>query len=147
MATRARKTATRIKKNVTTASPSIDVGLEKRVLAFAEFAGRIAGTVQARTEGFLDRNTLTAQLSTVRDGAASLLGYLGATAEPPATTPTLKPGGDRRKKRSGGTVDAPGKKHRKPVPNTAESTAAKRQTAKMRDAMTMVKTNRRRGRG
>jgi hypothetical protein len=49
--------------------------------------------------------------------------------------------------RSGGVVDAPGKKHRKPQPTDPGASLADSQAAKMRTAKTMVKTNRRRGRG
>jgi hypothetical protein len=49
--------------------------------------------------------------------------------------------------RSGGVVDAPGKKHRKPMPADPGAKVADSQAAKMRTAKMMVKTNRRRGRG
>ena len=49
--------------------------------------------------------------------------------------------------RSGGVVDAPGKKHRHPMPTDPGANIANSQTAKMRTAKTMAKTNRRRGRG
>ncbi len=49
--------------------------------------------------------------------------------------------------RSGGVVDAPGKKHRKPMPTDPGANIADSQAAKMRTAKTMVKTNRLRGRG
>lgn len=51
------------------------------------------------------------------------------------------------KGRSGGVVDAPGKKHRKAAPADPGANIADSQAAKMRAAMTMTKTNRRRGRG
>ena len=50
-------------------------------------------------------------------------------------------------RRSRGVVDAPGKKHRKPMPTDPSANIADSQAAKMRTAKTMVKTNRRRGRG
>jgi len=49
--------------------------------------------------------------------------------------------------RSGGIVDAPGKKHRPPMPTDPGANRADSQAAKMRAAKTMVKTSRRRGRG
>ena len=49
--------------------------------------------------------------------------------------------------RSGGMVDARGKKHRKPMPSDPGANLADSQAAKMRAAMPMVKTNRLRGRG
>jgi hypothetical protein len=53
----------------------------------------------------------------------------------------------KARRRSGGVVDAPGKKHRKPTPTDPSANIADSQAAKMRTAKTMVKTNRRRGRG
>ncbi len=50
--------------------------MEQRVLAFAEQLGRIVGTVQARTEGWMDRETLNKQIAGVRDSAAELLDQL-----------------------------------------------------------------------
>ena len=122
--------------------------LEQRVLALAEQLGRIAGTFQARAEGWLDRDALTNQIAAVRDGAADLLEQLaggatkGSTKQPVATAAL-----GRTKGRSGGVVDAPGKKHRKPVPADPRAKAADSQASKLRMARTMVKTNRRRGRG
>jgi hypothetical protein len=51
--------------------------VEQRVLAFAEQLGRIVGSVQAKAEGWLDRDALNAQISTVRDSASELLEHLG----------------------------------------------------------------------
>ena len=61
------------------------------------------------------------------------------------TTTTSAPGATADD--SGGVVDAPGKKHRKPMPTDPGANIADSQAAKMRTAKTMVKTNRRRGRG
>ena len=126
--------------------------LEQRVLAFAEQLGRIAGTVQAKAEGWMDRDTLNKQIASVRDGAAQLLKQLSegvakgynakpAAAAPPAATRPQSEGRGR------GAVDAPGKKHRKPMPSDPGATKAASQTAKMRTAKTMVKTSKTRGRG
>ena len=122
--------------------------LEQRVLAFAGQLGRIAGTLQAKAEGWMDRGALTKQIASVRDGAAKLLDQLAggttkASDSPPADAPPL----GKTKRRSGGVVDAPGKKHRKPLPTDPGANIADSQAAKMRTAKTMVKTNRRRGRG
>ena len=122
--------------------------MEQRVLAFAGQLGRIAGTLQAKAEGWMDRDALTKQVAHVRDGAAELLEQLAggateASERPPAAAPALGKTG----RRSGGVVDAPGKKHRKPIPTDPGATIADSQAAKMRTAKTMVKTNRRRGRG
>ena len=122
--------------------------LEQRVLAFAEQLGSIAGTVQAKAEGWMDRDTLNKQIASVRDGAAQLLKQLsegvakGYNAKPAAAAPRPQSEGRGR-----GAVDAPGKKHRKPMPSDPGATKAASQTAKMRTAKTMVKTSKTRGRG
>src|SRR6478735_1713310 len=91
-----------------------DNALERRVLAFAEQLGRVAGTFHVKAEGWMDREALTRQIASVRDGAADRLEHLAGSPTKPA-----------------GRVAA----------------AARGQAAKMRAARTMVKTNRRRGRG
>jgi len=123
-------------------------GLEERVLAFAEQLGRIAGTVHAKTAGWMDSDALKKELARVRDGAAELLQELTADAPPVAvSTRTGGPAPRRTRGRSGGIVDAPGKKHRPPMPTDPGANRADSQAAKMRAAKTMVKTSRRRGRG
>jgi hypothetical protein len=122
--------------------------LEERVVAFAEQLGRIAGTVQARTAGWMDGHTLKEELARVRDGAADLLQQLTAPASVVAENrTTAKAAPPKSRGRSGGVVDAPGKKHRPPMPPDPGAERADRQAAKMRAARTMVKTARRRGRG
>ena len=121
---------------------------EKRILAFAEQIGLIAGTVQAKTEGWLDRDKLNAQLASIRDSASDLLEEIGTskpvaamkrgvqmasdrasagakTSKRPAAS-RARPsaagrvaGGKKGRGRSGGVVDAPGKKHRGPVPSAS----------------------------
>jgi len=117
-------------------------------VAFAEQLGRIAGTVQANAADWMDGDTLKKELARVRDGAADLLQQL--TADAPAVAqngPTAGAAIRNNRGRSGGIVDAPGKKHRPPTPPDAAANRADNQAAKMRAAKTMVKTSRRRGRG
>jgi hypothetical protein len=113
----------------TSATPSD--AIEQRVVAFAEQLGRLVGTVQSKADGWMDVPALQEQVTRIRDGAAGLLKQLGnaaargraATApagsrtgkakKPAASTRTTKAAG-----RSGGKVDAPGKKHRQPAPRT-----------------------------
>jgi len=128
-------------------TPRVD-GVEERVLAFAEQLGRIAGTMQAKTAGRMDGDTLKKELARVRDGAADLLQQL--TADAPAAAenrPTAEAAIRSSRGRSGGIVDAPGKKHRPPMPTDPGANRADSQAAKMRAAKTMVKTSRHRGRG
>ena len=135
------------------------------------------GTVQAKAEGWLDRDALNAQISTVRDSASDLLAQLGggkrkaAAGSRPAsgfkrnasgsmgkdagsTKGGAKGKGAAKAKisakgkvaskvrasatsgtahtksagtgRSGGAVDAPGKKHRRPMPSESGATGAPR---------------------
>jgi hypothetical protein len=107
----------------TSATPSADA-IEQRVLAFAEQLGRLVGTVQAKADGWMDVPALQEQVTRIRDGAAGLLRQLGEAAargKAAAATGTGKPKkpAASTRGRSGGKVDAPGKKHRKPAPRTA----------------------------
>jgi hypothetical protein len=54
--------------------------VQQRVLAFAEQVGRIAGTLQAKADGWMQRETLQTQIASVRDGAADLLEPLAGGA-------------------------------------------------------------------
>jgi hypothetical protein len=128
-------------------TPRVD-GVEERVLAFAEQLGRFAGTMQAKTAGRMDGDTLKKELARVRDGAADLLQQLTADAPAAAENRLTAEAAIRSSRgRSGGIVDAPGKKHRPPMPTDPGANRADSQAAKMRAAKTMVKTSRHRGRG
>ena len=123
-------------------------GMEQRVVAFAEQLGRITGTLQAKAEGWLDREALTKQIASLRDSATELLEQLaGGSTKDSKRSPAATAAPGKTKGRSRGVVDAPGKKHRKPMQADPGANMADSQAAKMRTAMTMVKTNRRRGRG
>jgi hypothetical protein len=132
----------------TVTSESTANAMEQGLTAFAEQLGWMAGTIQAKAEGWMDGDTLRKQIASVRDGAAHLLdqltgGTTKATKKPSAATAARR----ENKGRSGGGVDAPGKKHRKPTAAGAARTVANSQAAKLRTAKTMAKTNQRRGRG
>jgi hypothetical protein len=121
--------------------------MEQRLMAFAEQLGRMVGSIQAKADGWMDRETLNTQLTSVRDGAAHLLEQLTRGATTATGKPAAAAARGRNKGRSGGVVDAPGKRHRKQAPTDPGARISNSQAAKMRTAMTMVKTNRRRGRG
>ena len=124
--------------------------MEQRVVAFAEQLGRIVGTVQARTEGWMDRDALNKQIASVRDSAAELLDQLKTTVTKAATatkTGAAAAATSTKKGRSGGVVDAPGKKHRKPAPEDPRALAADAKASNMRSGKTMMKTVKQRGRG
>ena len=93
--------------------PTSDL-IEEKLVAFAEQLGGVVGTVQAKAEGWLDRSALAKEIGRIRDNAADLLADMNrdtlqrkAPAEGTATPAT---------RRSRGPVDAPGKRHRKPLP-------------------------------
>ena len=121
-------------------------GMEQRVLAFAKQAGYVAGTIQMKTEGWMDRETLRKQLASVRDGASSLLEQLGNAAGKIRRRKAVPPRKNARA-RSGGVVDAPGKKHRKRAPSDPDKALARSQARKMHAATPMEKTARYRSRG
>ena len=81
--------------------------IEQRVVAFAEHLGRIAGTVQARAEGWMDRETLSRQLATVRDAAAELLEQLAGGTAASRMKPEAAPARGENRGRSGGRSTRP----------------------------------------
>lgn len=89
----------------------------------AERLGRIAATVQNKAEELLDRQALRDDVTSVRNAAASLLEQLaGSDAPAKAKKASIRAASAAKssantKARSGGFVDAPGHKHRKPVPS------------------------------
>jgi hypothetical protein len=109
-----------------------DGNVEQRVVAFAEQVGRVVGTVQAKTEGWLDRQKLTEQITHVRDSASDLLKHL-SRGNGEALEPALKRAKAADPKgRSGGIVDAPGKRHRKPSPSVRGAKKSDTRLAKMK---------------
>jgi len=119
--------------------------IERRVVAYAEQLGWLVGTVQAKAEGWLDRDTLTKQISSIRDGAADLLERIAADDGGEAAEPSAAPRRGMNKGRSGGVVDAPGKKHRRPMPQDPKANAADRKRAKAGSRSRSVKSLRGRG--
>ena len=143
-------------KTMAAANPAADSAMttdamEQRVIAFAEQLGRVYGTVQAKAEGWMDREALNKQIAGVRDSAAELLEQLsdGVTSLTKSATKTAVSAASSAKNtgRSGGVVDAPGKKHRKPAPKDARGIAADAKGANMRSARPSMKTMKKRGRG
>lgn len=107
--------------------------LERQVLAFAEQLGYVAGSIESRTEGWMDREKLSRQISSVRDGAKQLLDKLASgVASRVRRAPAAK--GKVARSRSGGTVDAPGKKHRKPAPAGPPAAAARARNTRVSGA-------------
>jgi hypothetical protein len=101
-------------------------GVEPMVIALAEQLGTFLGRVQAKADGWLDNDALREQVGQIRDGAANLLKHVNRASEaarrsaaksmPAKKTSAAQSAQASAKGRSGGTVDAPGKRHRKPPP-------------------------------
>ena len=108
-------------------------GLERQVLAFAEQLGYVAGSIESKAEGWMDREKLSRQVASVRDGAKQLLDQL-ATGVASRVRRRSAPKKPVRKARSGGTVDAPGKKHRKPAPAGPPAAAARTRNTRVSQA-------------
>src|SRR4051812_20432253 len=100
---------------------SVADGVEQKVVQFAEQLGWLVGTVSAKSEGWLDRKTLSAQVARIRDSAADLVTHL--TPAGPETAPGPRKAGNSRSappskqsaaatpSRDRGPVDGPGKRH------------------------------------
>ena len=144
-------TAAATTKSAESAEPTLTADvMEQRVVAFAEQLGRIVGTVQARAEGWMDRETLNKQIASVRDSASELLDQLKTTVTKVATATKASAAAaatSTKKGRSGGVVDAPGKKHRKPAPKDPRAVAADAKASNIRSGKSMMKTVKQRGRG
>lgn len=150
-ASAAKKTAAEVRAGAPAASTAGNV--EARLVAFAEQLGELAGHLEARAAHALDGDALAARLAAVREQAVHLLEHLTPARRSKAVPDVPRPAqptpgsGARAGGRSGGIVDAPGKSHRKAPARDPQRSVARSQAAKLRDAMPMAKTPRRRGRG
>ena len=137
------------KKGTTSATPpaTANDAIEQGVVAFAEQLGTLVGTVQAKTSGWLDCESLGKELTRIRDGAAQLLDQVspaalkGRKAAPKRATKAPLTSQRRR-----GPVDAPGKRHRKPPPQVKVGKHASEPKARV-IGNPGLKTGRRGGRG
>jgi hypothetical protein len=105
--------ATHKNQSAVLATPSDFV--EERLLAFAGQLEWFVGKVQAKTPGWLDRTVLTKEIGRIEDSAADLLAHLKREDVLQRNT-TAKGTAISAPPRSRGPVDAPGKRHRKPLP-------------------------------
>ena len=147
------KTAAVNQSTTTEASMATDA-MEQRVVAFAEQLGRVVGAVQAKTEGWMDREALQAQIASVRDSASALLKQLKTSVSNMASGESGQPqraavgaAAQKNRARSRSKVAAPGKKHRKPMPKDSRAVAADARKSTLRAGQPMMKTMKRRGRG
>jgi len=143
-------TAKAAQSGTAAASNSTAETMEQQIIAFAEQLGRVVGTVQAKAEGWLDRDALKEQLSRIRDGASALLEQLGVQTDAKKVTGSKATANAGNRGRSGGVVDAPGKKHRKPTPSAPVRNASARANAADAGRIAKMKAgnaSHRRGRG
>ena len=120
--------------------------LNSQALALAEQLGRIAGTLEGTAEAWLNKASLTDQLTKVRDGASQLLNSLAGAAangrraiQKTNGAKTSRAVPTRRGASAAGAdpAHAPGKKHRKPSPTVhgakhSDSTIPKAKSAAAR---------------
>jgi hypothetical protein len=102
-------------KNITGPTAPTRDRIERNVVRLAEQLGRLIGTVQARADGLIDRDALSADLAAIRDAAANLATQARGGRQRASATTAAAAAPPRR---SRGAVDAPGKRHRKPLPST-----------------------------
>ena len=102
-------------KDQSEASETTNDPIELEVVAFAKQLGWLVGAAQANTEGWLDRTALSKEIGRIRDSAASLLKQVNREGTLLRKT-AAKQTATSNTRRSRGPVDAPGKRHRKPLP-------------------------------
>ena len=92
--------------------------LGDQAIALAEQLGRIAGTIEGTAESWMDRQTLTDQLTRVRDNATQLLeGLTAGVAKGRKKSKAKNTTGSASARTSrADPVRAPGKRRRKPAP-------------------------------
>jgi 2',3'-cyclic-nucleotide 2'-phosphodiesterase (5'-nucleotidase family) len=139
-------------KNQSTDGPITSDTVEPMVIALAEQLGTFLGRVQAKAEGWLENDALREQVGQIRDGAANLLKHVNS-ASTAARNAVMKPAPKKAKAksttakgRSGGTVDAPGKRHRKPPPQESINKRMGEKTGK-KAGQKQFSAGSRRGRG
>jgi hypothetical protein len=135
--------------------------LSEQAIALAEQLGRIAGTIAGTAEAQLYRQSLTDQLTRVRDGASEMLESLASGAEKGRKMATSSvrsltndvrqtaskaitavgagrwAGKKQRKRKKAGRMDsahAPGKRHRKPAPSVRGAKKSDQRISKARTA-------------
>ena len=117
--------ATREQKNAT------DLG--EQAIALAEQLGRIAGTIEGTAESWMNQQTLTDQLTRVRDSATQMLeGLTGGTAK--RRKAKNKTPSRAASARQADPAHAPGKRRRKPAPTMKGVKKSDQRIPKMKTA-------------
>jgi hypothetical protein len=118
--------------------------ISSQAVALAEQLGRIAGTIEGTAEQWLNRASLTDQLTRVRDGATKLLESLTGAATK-GRQAAQKTGASRETGSTNGKAGrtaqgpadlahAPGKRHRKPGPSVRGAKKSDTRIPKLRSA-------------
>jgi hypothetical protein len=109
-------------KSAKNAAADTNESVEPMVIALAEQLGTLLGRVRAKADGWLENDALRQQVTQIRDGATQLLDRVNR-ASVAARQSVAKPKKSNSKSRtaaskarSGGAVDAQGKRYRKPPP-------------------------------
>ena len=150
------------KKNQAPDDAATNDSVEPMMIALAEQLGTFLGRVQAKADGWVENDALREQVTQIRDGAANLLKRVNdasaaarqSVAKLAPTSPQENPAPPKRPerdgkaaaRRSGGTVDAPGKRHRKPPPQQAINKRMGEPTGK-KAGQKQFKVGKSRGRG
>ena len=108
--------------------------LGQQAIALAEQLGRIAGTIEGTAESLMNRQTLTDQLTRVRDGAAQMLAGLSGSMTKRRKTPKGKKAKPAAAGRQADPAHAPGKRRRKPAPTMKGVKKSDERIPKMRTA-------------
>ena len=114
--------------------------LNSQALALAEQLGRIAGALEGTAEVWLNRASVTDQLTKVRDGATQLLNSLAGAAASGrrAVQRKVAPKPNRKARRSASATADPaharGKRHRKAAPSVRGAKKSDSRIPKMKTA-------------
>jgi len=108
--------------------------LGEQAIALAEQLGRIAGTIEGTAEGWMNRQTLTDQLTRVRDGASQMLAGLASGVTKGRKASKAKSAKPAAAVRQTDPSHAPGKRRRKPAPTMKGVKKSDERIPKMRTA-------------
>jgi hypothetical protein len=135
------------KKTIAKKAPvTTNDAMEERLVAFAEQLGMLVGTVQAKTDGWVNREAINKEIARIKGSAAELLEYVNESV-----TRAARPAGRKQVAASAtgqgrGLAAAPGKRHRQPPPQERGSRSMS-QPKGTQTAPELVKAVRRGGRG
>ena len=116
-----------------TREPKKETDLAEQATALAEQLGRIAGTIEGTAESWMNQQTLTDQLTRVRDRATQMLEGLTDTVKRRKAATKKQPARTASARRAD-PAHAPGKRRRKPAPTMKGIKKSDERIPKMRTA-------------